>query len=197
MTMITLDASVPSPTPLFDGDSASSTTDGATLPLLPLPTVFVGGDVGADLAILGVQSGQLQHAEANDDRNAEEALAQSQADQEVQALRSEAGSMRSQAWMDGALALAQASTGGKSGTIGALLSGVKGVGDGLYASDQKNDEATAKGFEAAVAVSQSGVSGAHDAISDADQLVQSALDFYKEYVATQGQTANTAASGRA
>jgi hypothetical protein len=166
---------------------------GTALSLSPLPVLSAGGDFGSELAVLGVESGQLEHAEATADRDAEQKLAQAEATAEVQALRSEASSIGSQAWMDGGLAAFQAAAGGKSAVLGAVVSGLKGTGDGICAADQKGDEATAKGCEAAVTAAQSGAEGAHDVISNAEQLVQSSLEFYKEYVSTTAQTRDAVA----
>jgi hypothetical protein len=191
--MVSIDSPAPPQSPLPIDHGSDPAAGGRSLPLLPLPTIPIGSDIGASLAILAVQNGQLERSIANDDRNAQEQAAENDANQEVQALHSEASSMGSQAWMDGALSLAAGSAGGKSAVLGGLLTGAKGLGDGLFGAAEKDDEATAKGFEASVTVAQSGASAAHDAVSDADQLVQSALGFYKEYVATEGQTANAAA----
>ncbi len=150
-------------------------------------------DLGAAIASLAVESGEIQRDGAADARSAEEALAQSQAQAEVDTLRSEAGSMRDQAIFDGAVAFAQCSAGGKSNVVGAVLGGAKGTGDGLYGATEKNDEASAKGFEAGATAAQNGVEGAHDAMNNANQLIQSALEFCKEYVSTQAQTSSAAA----
>jgi hypothetical protein len=150
-------------------------------------------DLGAAIASLAVESGEIQRDGAADARSAEEALARSEAQSEVDALRSESGSMRDQAVFDGAAAFLQCTAGGKSGAVGAVLGGVKSTGDGLYGAAEKNDEADAKGFEAAVTSAQNGAEGAHDAITNADQLIQSALELYKEYVSTQDQTSSAAA----
>jgi hypothetical protein len=195
--MVTLDGFVPSSSPvLVEPDTGAAAGGSPSLPTLPLPVVPVAADMGADLAFLEVQAGQIQRSEATDDRNAEEKLADSEADQEVNALRSEASSMGSQAIVDGALAVVDAGGGGKSTPFGAVVSGVKGATDGLFGAAEKNDEANAKGFEAAAGAAQSGVQGAHDAVTDAEQLVQAALEFYKEYASTQAQT-DLAALGRA
>jgi hypothetical protein len=172
-------------------DAINGTGTSPRLP--PSPTVALDDDVGAELAVLGVESGKLERTEATDGRNAEEELAQTEAQQEVQSLRSEAGTIASQAWMDGAIGVLQAASGGKSSTLGAVLVGAKGAGDGLYGAEEKGDEATAKGCEAAVGAAQAGAEGAHDAITGADQLVQSTLEFYKEYVSTTAQTENAIA----
>ena len=150
-------------------------------------------DLGAAIASLAVESGEIQRDGAADARSAEEGLAQSQAQSEVDALRSEAGSMRDQAVFDGGVAFLQCTAGGKSNAVGAVLGGVKGMGDGLYGAGEKNDEASAKGFEAGATAAQSGAEGAHDAVADADQLIQSALELCKEYVSTQAQTSSAAA----
>jgi hypothetical protein len=163
---------------------------------LPSPRLAVAGDVGAELAALAVQSGLVERWEASDARNADESLAYAQAQQEVQALRSEAGSLADQAWFDGAVALSQGVAGGKSSAIGAILAGVKGAGDGLHSADQKNDEATAKGFEAAATATRSAADGARDAAAGADQYVQSALELFRQYVTTEGQIGSAASSGR-
>src|SRR5258708_796701 len=166
---------------------------GASPPLLPSPAVTFGDDAGAELAALGVESGKLERTEATAGRNAEEELAHAEAEQEVQSLRSEAVNIASQAWMDGAIGAFQAASGGKSSTLGAVLAGAKGAGDGLYGAEEKGDEATANGCEAAVGAAQAGAEGAHDAITGADQLVPSTLECYKEYVSTGAQTANAIA----
>jgi hypothetical protein len=154
---------------------------------------YAGADLAAAIASLAVESGEIQRDGAADARSAEEALAQSQAQSEVDALRSEAGSMRNQAVFDGAVAFLQCTAGGKSTTVGAVLGGVKGAGDGLYGATEKDDEASAKGFEAGAAAAQSGAQGAHDAVASADQLIQSGLELYKEYVATEAQTSSAVA----
>ncbi|MGH7438644.1 MAG: hypothetical protein ACRENE_23390 [Polyangiaceae bacterium] len=161
--------------------------------ITPSPAGIGFDDLGGAIASLGVQSGEVERDTAAAARRADEALAEAQSHAQVDALRSEAGSMRDGALFDGAMAFLQATAGGKSSGVGAVLCGVKGTGDGLYGAAEKDDEASAKGFEAAASAAQNAAEGAHDAISSADQLVQSSLDLYKEYVATEGQTANAAA----
>jgi hypothetical protein len=101
--------------------------------------------------------------------------------------------MRDQAVFDGAVAFLQCTAGGKSNAVSSVLGGAKGAGDGLYGATEKNDEASAKCFEAGAAAAQSGAQDAHDAVASADQLIQSGLELYKEYVATEAQTSSALA----
>jgi hypothetical protein len=159
---------------------------------LPLPSVLGAGDPGAALAALAVQCGQAQRSAATDARNADEALVEADDQRDVQSLRAEARSMWQQAWLDGATAIFEGTAGGKATTLGTVAAGVKGLGDGLYAADEKNDEASAKGFEAGAHAAQFAEDNARDASSGAASLIQAALDFYKEYVSTEGQTSEAA-----
>lgn len=187
--MITLDSvAAPAAGSSYDSQTASSAPAGTSL--LPLPCLAAGGDLGAVLASLEVQTGQVERSVASEDRDAQDALAASYAKREVQALHAEAGSMQSAAFWDAGTTFVQAFAGGQSTPVGSVVGGVKGLGDGFYGADEKNDEANAKGFEASSTAAHSGAEDARDAASSADQLVQSALDFYREYVATSGQTAS-------
>jgi hypothetical protein len=142
-----------------------------------------------------VQSGQLQRAAATSARDADEARAEDQANQEVQDIRAQAQSMRQQAWLDAATTVATTTAGGKSRVLGSILAGAKAFGDGMYGADQKDDEASAKGHEAGVNAARFAADGAHDAVSDARDFIRSALDFYREYVSTRAQTMAAALRG--
>jgi hypothetical protein len=164
---------------------------------------MTSADLGAALAILSVRTGQLERWTATEARDADERRTEAEAQAQVQAMRAEAGSMRDEAWFDAATSVAQvaaasdAPSGGtssstKTSTASGAIAAVKAFGDGLYGADQKDDEANAKGAEAGVSSAQYAAGGAHDAISDATELITSALSFYREYVATRAQTSAAA-----
>ena len=203
---VTSSSSLP---PGSDGAGAPP-PDAPPSPLLPLPRVAgdlgsCADDVGATLAALAVENGQAQRRVATASRDADEARAEEQAVQEVAALHAEAGSIREQAWFDavtsGAQVAAQQSAPGgsqtsSSGSVASgALGGAKAFGDGLFAADEKDDEASAKGYDAGVTSARFASDGAHDALADAQSLVQSALELYREFVATQAQTRSAALRG--
>jgi hypothetical protein len=157
------------------------------------------GDLGAALAVLAVQTGQLERWTATEARDADERRIEAEVLTQVQAIRVEAGSMRDEAWFDAATSVAQAAAAGGAPSGGApssaspstasgAIAALKAFGDGMYGADQKDDEATAKGGEAAATSAQDAAGGAHDALTDATELISSALAFYREYVATRAQT---------
>ncbi len=185
--------------PFASGYESVETPSGAApISLLPAPSALPGvisGDVGAELAALAVASGEVERTAATDARNADEARAVSEAEQELQAIRSQAQSLRQEAWFDGATTVATLTAGGSSQALGSVIGGAKALGDGLYGADQKDDEASARGYEAGVTAARFAGDGAHDALSAASDFIRSALDFYKEYVTTRAQTSSAALRG--
>lgn len=193
MQPIVLGTRETSPPSIYEPSPAPAS---AVLPsLLPEPAALVAGDVGAELAALAVRSGQLQRAAATSARDADEARAQDEANQEVQDIRAEAQSMRQQAWFDAATTVATATAGGKSRVLGSVLAGARALGDGLYGADQKDDEASAKGREAGINAARFAADAARDAVSDSRDFIRAALDFYREYVAARAQTSAAALRG--
>jgi hypothetical protein len=178
-------------------------TDGAPPSLLASPRTIAAvssGDLGAALAVLAVQSGQLERWTATEARNADEQRTEAQVLAEVQAIRAQAGSMRDEAWFDAAASVAQVAatqssssgTSSSASTAGSTLAAVKTFGDGMYGADQKEDDANAKGGEAGATSAQNAAGAAHDVLADASDLINAALSFYREYVATRAQTSTAA-----
>jgi hypothetical protein len=173
--------------------SSDAVTNEATADLLPDPgSAFIApGDLGAAIAVLAVQNGVAERWAAREARQADEAQAQTEEAAEVSALRKEALSLRTQAGVDVCITAIGVAGGGATGALVAKV-GTSFV-DGWLGADQKGDEATAKGCEAAGADARSAADDAHDNLSAADAFIKAAIDFYQEYVVTRGQTANAAA----
>jgi hypothetical protein len=164
--------------------------------LLPDPqSVFVApGDLGAAIAALAVENGVAERWVAREARQADEARTRSEGAAEVKALHDEASSMRLEACLDVGITVAGAVVGAVTGGAGELLAKAGTcLVDGWLHADQKDDEATAKGHEAASSDAKSAAQDAHDNLSAGDAFIKAAIDFYQEYVATRGQTENTAA----
>jgi len=162
--------------------------------LLPDPeaAVLSSGDVGAEIAALAVQNGEVERSAAHEEREAAEARALAEEAQEVQAIRAEASSMRVEAWVDAGLTVG-AQVVGSSSTAGVIAKAGKALADGYFSAGQKDDEANAKAFDAAAGDAKSAAEDAHDTVADANEYIKAALDFYQEYVTTRAQTLTAAA----
>jgi hypothetical protein len=167
------------------GASADSSNEATT-------NVIASTDAGAEVAILTVQAGLNERHTARATRDAQERIAAQEYDAEVQSMHDAASSMRTQAWFDGGMTLATQAAGGPSTTLGTLLSAGQKVGDGLLAADQQDDNADAKAHEAAATHAQTSTRDAADSMSDANDLIRSAVQFYGGYVETRAQTLSIA-----
>ena len=176
--------------------SASNGAAGAPPPPLlpdPVAALMSSGDIGAQVAALAVKSGMSERALAREQRQADLARADDQVAQEVQAIHSEASSLRVQAWVDAGATLGANVAGKDSDGAAAILAG-KSLADGYLVAGQKDDEANAKAAEAASTDAKGAAGDAHDIVSGANDYIKSALDFYQEYASTRAQTLNVAAA---
>jgi hypothetical protein len=198
--------------------STAPTYDTSPAPDLP---PLAGGDIGAEVAALNVEVGNSERTNAHDQREADEANQQTADNQQVQALHDEASSIRTQAWIDGAIGVAEAcatvaigvsaanaaSTAGgaanaasgynsATGASTAIFTGVNKVFDGLCGAGQKDDEANAAADKAAADRYAADAQDASQDATDADSFVNASLDFVRGYEATVAAT-QTAALHRA
>ena len=176
--------------------SSATTSFDATSPVVD------AGDLGAEIAALAIRTGDAERSTAHAQRNLDEA-AQSRADDaQVQAMHDEASSMRTQAWVSGAVGVAGAcvaagcATTGVSSTWGVVGSDVSSASgkmvDGLFGAAQHDEEASAAQDKAAADRAASDAKNASDAANDAGATVQAALDFARGYVVTEAQTQSAA-----
>jgi hypothetical protein len=159
-----------------------------------------GGDLGAEIAALAIQNGNTQRATAHAQRAIDEADQERADAAQVQAIHSEASSMRAQAWVDGGIGVAaafgdafipRAPTGGPSGWGAAstdLTAAATKMVDGFFAAAQHDDEADAASDKAAADRFANDAKDASDAANDATATINTALDFARSYVATEAQT---------
>jgi hypothetical protein len=139
---------------------------------------------------MAVSNGVVERWAAHDARQADEARIESEDAAEVKAIHSEAFSMRVEACFDVGVTVAGAAAGATTG--GLIAKGGKAFIDGWLSADQKDDEAVAKGHEAASTGAKTAADDAHDNLGAADAFIKAALDFYQEYVTTKSQTAQVA-----
>jgi len=153
----------------------------------PLDSLVVSGDPGAEIAVLALRTGVAERHATRAMRDAEEAVAEHEADAQVQAMHDKASSMRTQAWFDAGMTVAEQAVGAKS-TAGCALSAGQKLGDGMFAAGQQDDDASARAHEAAADHANRAAKSAEDALADANDCIKAALQFYGEYVSTRAQT---------
>lgn len=199
--------------------SGSAADDGGSTDssLLPEPTALVtsSGDVGAEIAAMAVNTGETERQTDDQARAADEAQQDREEEREVQDMRDEAGKIRESAIWTGASGVLQGAgeIGGgamasNDGTEaerarseswaamfkggGAAASAVPKVGAGMADGDKASLEADAAAHKAAADHAASAAGDLRDASSRANDAITQALNFYREYVSTQGQTWNAA-----
>jgi hypothetical protein len=179
MTTIEMQGSTGATTNRYADESPSSGAPPTTLLPDPVDALVACGDPGAELAALAVRTGRAQRQAARGLRDAEEAAAEREADAQVQTRHDKASSIRTQAWFDGAMTLGEQVAGGRS-TVGCLLTAGQKLGDGLFAAEQQDDDALARGHEAAATHANNAAGNANDALTDANDCIRAALQFYGE-----------------
>jgi hypothetical protein len=176
---------------------------------------MASGDIGAEIAAFGVMTGQTEQQTAREERDALEAFQEQRENAEVQAMRDKAGNILGQSIAEGvgsiaqggmtlcsATASAQDVTGsngqrdlGRVGGLtgdqwkagGLLIGGTGQIVGGTYQAGAANDDANAAAAHAEAAHFASSAQDLSDDLHGGNALVQSALDFYREYVSTQAQ----------
>jgi hypothetical protein len=150
------------------------------------------GDLGAEVASLAVEDGETERTTSHEERDAEEqAMAQHDAAQ-VGAMRDEASSMRTEGLFDAAAGVGEACVKVACPDAVPIADGLAKLGDGVWHAAQHDDEATAAAQKAAADQAQSAAQNDAEAGNDASDYVKAALDFYRGYVATEGQTQSAA-----
>ncbi len=197
-----------------DVDAASTrseprrASDAGTADLLPDPfaKLEASGDLGAMLAAMVVRSGQADRR-AHDAARASEEAAQERAESaQVQALHDEASATRAGAWVSGVATVAEGACSAasvdsrlpKQDVAGAEAAGrgVRGVGDalgGLYKAVGEDRHADAAEAEHAAGRAKSRADDDAEGSKRASALIDKALSFYKEYLATKSEIALTVA----
>jgi hypothetical protein len=191
---------------------SSTTTFDPSDPDDPMSATVDAGDIGAEVAALAIKNGNSERTSAHEQRGLDEAEQQNADNEQVQDMRDEASSMRTQAWVDGGIGLvgaaasvvvpmvaagpaatgAAASTGATAADWGAAsTAGTTAAGkmvDGFFSAAQHGDEANAAQDKAAADRFASDASDAATAAGDANATVSNALDFARSYVTTEAST---------
>lgn len=179
------------------------------------------GDPGAMLAALTMQSAKTQEKTSRAMRD-QAMSAQEKADAAaVQDLRDKADLQRAQGIFDGVMQIGKGACDLASGlsSIGAesaksdgnakaqtklekvaawtkfssaACGATQAVGDGVFQGEITDKDADEKVHDASADTFKKMADDAHDSENDAKQLLNKALDFYKEYVDTKNQTAMAA-----
>jgi hypothetical protein len=179
-----------------------------TAPLLPDPEaqLLASGDPGAMVAALVVESAKDERDVSQQIEQAQTELEDQQEQAEVQAMHEKASSMRTQAWTSGLIGVAQGAmslgaagvsdSGAKDGmgkAARSLEAGAKMVGaardvsTGLASAANEDTDATITAHEQAAAHAKRTAGETYDNERDAEKLLGTALDFYKEYESAQDQ----------
>jgi hypothetical protein len=214
-------ASSPSPTiapPDVTAGGSQAVAGGATLLPEPVGALMASGDVGAEIAAMGVMTGQTEQQTDRQERDALEALQQQRENSEVQAMRDKAGQIIGQSIAQGAGMVAQGGmtvcsatasaqdvpgqnqpavpgrvaglTGDQWKAGGLVIGGIGQLTGGIYQAGAANDDANAAQYHAEAAHLASSAQDVHDDMRSAGDYVRSALDFYREYESTQAQIRN-------
>jgi hypothetical protein len=158
------------------------------------------GDLGEEVAVVSIETGEAERTAAHQERDAEEAAQVRDDAAQVQAMHDEASSLRAQGVFDAATAVAgaclaiacpPAASGAQTlqGLVGShLTDGVGKLGDALWQASQHDDEANAAAARAAADQSGNGVKDATDAANEADSVIGAALDFDRNYTSIEAQT---------
>jgi len=190
-------------------DSDTSTdpsVDTTTAPtLMPAVNQLIdSGDPGAMLAALVMKSGDEQRKVAREQRDQAMKAEDTADNAEIQDMHDKADLQRAQGIVDGSLQIAQgvttigagcseASGASKRTTAewngaGAAFGAGKSVADGFFSGAITDKDADAKQADVSANSFKQMADDAHDSEKDATDLMNKALDFYKEYVDTKAQT---------
>lgn len=187
--------------------------------LLPPPCASIesSGDVGAEIAGMAVDNGEVERHADDETRAAERQQQETEEASEVQSMRNEASSIReSSVWscvggvLQGAGSIAAGAValngGGETSADrmrdehwGALLKGTGDSGSAMAKLMGGMSDAQKASLEADATMHKDAADRASSAADDmkreastADDTVTAALEFYREYVSTQAQTWNAA-----
>ena len=194
------------PAELEDTDQPAGTGSVAAS-LLPDPTtqLLATGDPASMMAALMIRTAQDERDLSRQTENTESAIQDQQEKAQVTAMHQKANEMRMDAVVTGAMGMAAGalSVAGSacdkdSGEARMLDANSKlwGTGRDILTQVGKADEQDADGniaaFEHAAAHAGRAASQAYDSERDAQKLLDSAVDFYKEYSSALGQAKSAA-----
>jgi hypothetical protein len=164
---------------------------------VPPSNLAFDGDVGAEVALLCVESGQEAQSVEQQLQHADEDMASRAAADEVRQMREKADDIRTQGIVDGcatmgsgALQVAGASSGGSG--FKAAASGLEGgakIADGFYGAAEANADASAKEAERRADQANQAARDAHDAAVSGQGSVDKAIEFYERYSEAQSGVA--------
>ncbi len=175
----------------------------APSPLLPDPAaqLMMGGDPGAMVAALVIETAKSEKDIANKVDQTETAIQEQEQKAQVAAMHQKADDMRAQAWVTGGMGLASAglSFAGASyefhsteaRQFDAASKGMTAVGgavQGQFAAQNEDTDATVATHEHNAADAGRAASQAYDNGRDAKKLLDAAIDFYREYSSAAEQT---------
>ena len=161
---------------------------------LAQPGVDVAGDVdiGAEIAEAAVQNGDAERTTSHEARDAEEEAAARADAAEVQTMRDEASSMRTEGVFDAVETVGTAYVKAYCPSATFVGEAEEKLGDGFFHAAQHTDEANAAAHKAAADQAKGAALQDGDAANDANAYVKDALDFYRTYAATAAQTQSAA-----
>jgi hypothetical protein len=169
-----------------------------------MSTLASSGDIGAEVAALAVQSGQVQKDVARAARDADAAIEESEQKQEVAAMHQKADDIRSEALVQGLGTMAEGGCQLAGSVIktsqvsqavqagGKLANGTAQIFAGTEKASEAGDDAAAAQHRAAAEHAKAAADDMHDASRDASDYVKTAIDFYRDYVSTEAESRSAA-----
>jgi hypothetical protein len=189
--------------------SSADTSQSVSLLASPENSLEQSADPGAMLAVLTMKTAKAERQAHTAMRLSEEATQDTQEVAQVEALREKAKDMRTGAWVSGLATVGSsiakgigsgAAEGGARAVTTMICSGaLKGggeVGGGIYKANESVDDANATEHEHLAAHAKRAGEDERDAVKDAKDLMDKAIEFYKEYSSGKNQ-AMAAATHRA
>jgi hypothetical protein len=168
-----------------------------------MSALIASGDVGAEVAALAVETGETQRQDAQVVRDEMEASAAAEEDQEVAAMRDKADAIRNAGIAEGIgmgldgvcnIVAGPCSSGAQTSLKGGgmLAEGTGKIVGACFSADGATADANATRHKVNADHAKDVANDAHDELKGASEYVNSAIDFYREYVSAQGQTMSAA-----
>lgn len=152
----------------------------------------ISGDLGAQAAALAIQNGEDERRTGHEERDAAYAVEAHDDAEQVQTLHGEASDLRMQGGFDMAAGFVTAAAKAASPVAGAAMEGMQKAGDDLLAASQKDDDADAAADKAAADQAENAAKDAGERATDATSNINAALDFNRNYQATEAAVAQAA-----
>ena len=179
------------------GASNASLPEATSLLSAPETSLEQSGDPSAMLAVLTMKTAKAERQAHTAMRRSEEATQDKEEVAQVGALREKASDIRTGAFVSGLCSIASSITKASGGNAAsAAFDAADKATTGMYKAEETLDQAQADEHEHLAAHAKRAGEDERDAVKDAKDLMDKAIEFYKEYSSGKNQ-ALAAATHRA